>query len=230
MREEADALLAADRVGLALACTVFWGGLVWAATDLALVVRVSFAPGVLAIEVRLAKFAVEIGAGFRGIWEERRTLSSRTNEQEASNLRGNLQITKPTVQLSLLLSTSWRWRDSHRAPCCLFAIGYNLSFLKYTQMYTRRICAKEKMTFYTLPLSSLSSTGRRWVPWMYLVLVNDRQCNTRQDLQSSPRGYILTVVANLSSISNQWSNERQECPAERADVFRGHGGSPRKGP
>jgi len=42
----------------------------------------------LEVEVQLAKLAVENGAGFRGIEEERRTLSSRTNEQESAILRG----------------------------------------------------------------------------------------------------------------------------------------------
>jgi hypothetical protein len=46
------------------------------------------------IEVRLAKLAIENRAGFRGIGEERRTLSGRTTRQESAILRGNLPMVR----------------------------------------------------------------------------------------------------------------------------------------
>ena len=67
-----------------------------------------------AIEVRLAKSAIENWTEFGGIRAGRRTLSGRTSELESAKLRGNLRFLLRFVFVSLLLSTIWRReRDSN---------------------------------------------------------------------------------------------------------------------
>ena len=98
-------------------------------------------------------------------------------------------------------------------------------------MYTHRIYAKDKMAFRSTPcpFRYYLLPAADGFQWMHLVLVDDRQRYTSQEIPSSLRGIysLLSVIFRVFQFTG--TVDGKNAPAAQANALTGHDGSPRKG-